>query len=162
MSPSGDIGVCGLVVRPHEHVLLVQGREVELTSREFEIVMRLAEHPGWVLSAEQLCDEAEDADYSPESVSVHVSRLRHKLAAAGADGAVETVRGFGYRLRHLDADGAEVGAMLENARRTLRDCAWQLHEAALEVEHAGSEDQLAAAADALEGARHAIYRLLAD
>jgi DNA-binding winged helix-turn-helix (wHTH) protein len=158
------MSVCGLVVRPREHVLLVQGHEVGLTSREFEIITRLAEHPGWVFSASQLCDESEEADYSPESVSVHVSRLRHKLSVAGAEDVVETVRGSGYRLRRSDTGiESESGVqVLDSSRRRLRDASWQLHEAALEAEHAGSEEQLEAVADALEEARHSIYRILAE
>jgi DNA-binding winged helix-turn-helix (wHTH) protein len=162
MSLSGDVSVCGMVVRPHEHVLLVNGREIDLTSREFEIISRLAEHPGWVLSAEQLCDESEEADYSPESVSVHVSRLRHKLSTAGAEDVVETVRGSGYRLRRSDAGDGAVVPDLSGARRRLRDASWQLHEAALEAEHAGSEAQLESVADAIEMTRQTIYRILAD
>lgn len=162
MSPTGDISVSGLVVRPHEHVLLVQGREIDLTSREFDIIMRLAEHPGWVFSADQLCDEAEESDYSPESVSVHVSRLRHKLSVAGAEDVVETVRGFGYRLRRADSDETDSVPPLDAARRGLRDAAWQLHEAVLEIEHTGAEAQLEAATEALDEARHSMYRILAE
>lgn len=164
MSPSGDISVCGLVVRPREHVLLVQGHEIELTCREFEIITRLAEHPGWVFSATQLCDESDEADYSPESVSVHVSRLRHKLSVAGAEDVVETVRGSGYRLRRTVAEieGGDGIHALDSSRRRLRDASWQLHEAALEAEHAGSDEQLEAVAETLDEARHSIYRILAE
>jgi DNA-binding winged helix-turn-helix (wHTH) protein len=162
MPLQGDVCVCGMVVRPHEHVLLVQGREIDLTSREFEIVSRLAEHPGWVLSAEQLCDESDEADYSPESVSVHVSRLRHKLSVAGAEDVVETVRGSGYRLRRSDPQGDEVVPDLTAARRALRDSSWQLHEAVLEAEHAGGEGQLESVTEALDQVRHTIYGILAD
>ena len=160
MPTEDDICVCGVIVRPREHVLLVEGREIELTSREFEILERLAEHPGWVFSASQLSDEADDLDYSPESVSVHVSRLRHKLARAGAEDIVETVRGAGYRLRHSDPGDASLPVLTE-AKRKLRDAAWGLHEAALEAEHAGDQEQLEAAVTALDEARHALYRILA-
>jgi len=152
--------VCGLELRPHECELLVRGAPVELTSREFQILAALAEHPGWVFSAEQLADDAADHDYSPESVSVHVSRLRHKLSAAGAPDALETVRGFGYRLRAGDADGVAdetVGAV----DRSMRDALWRLSEAVHEVEYAGGSDQQLAAIDALERARREIYAILA-
>lgn len=88
-----------LLVRPHEHVVAVQGHEINLTPREYEIARTLVEHPGWVFSAEQLAADDAVSDYSPESVSVLVSRLRRKLNDAGALDAIETVRGFGYRLR---------------------------------------------------------------
>jgi DNA-binding winged helix-turn-helix (wHTH) protein len=162
MSPSSDICVGTLVVRPREHVLLVEGREIELTSREFDIIYRLAEHPGWVLSPNQLCDENDEADYSPESISVHVSRLRHKLSLAGAEDVVETVRGSGYRLRRTAPEGEDFAHALDGSKRRLRDASWQLHEAALEAEHAGSDAQLESVADELENARHAIYRILAE
>jgi DNA-binding winged helix-turn-helix (wHTH) protein len=151
-----------LVVRPREHVILVRGREIDLTSREFEIISRLAEHPGWVLSAEQLCDESDDADYSPESVSVHVSRLRHKLSVAGAEDVVETVRGSGYRLRRSEPEENVAVPDLTGARRRLRDASWQLHEAALEAEHAGGEEQLDSVTNALDEVRHTIYRILGE
>lgn len=93
------LSVAGIDVYPRERRVLVGEHEVELTAREFDIMMRLASHPGWVFSAERLADSAEAAaEFSRESVSVHVSHLRHKLAAAGAGDVVRTVRGIGYRL----------------------------------------------------------------
>ncbi len=162
MSDRDDISVSGLTVRPREHDLVVQGHRVDLTAREFEIISRLAEHPGWVLSADQLSEERDEADYSPESVSVHVSRLRHKLSVAGAPDIVETVRGSGYRLRRGDDELDGPSDSLDAARREMRDAAWQLHEAAHEAEHEASEQQLAEVTDALTDVRHAIYRILGE
>ncbi len=141
--------------------MLVHGSQVELTYREFEILNRLAEHPGWVFSADQLSSVSEQGDYSPESVSVHVSRLRHKLAVAGAPDVVETVRGFGYRLRSALADADDPFPHNDGAGRSLRDALWQLSEAVLEVDHAGRGEQVSAAVDALEHARRTIYAILA-
>ena len=160
MASSDDITACGLVVRPRERVVIAHGTELDLTPREFDILSSLAEHPGWVVSAEQLCSAGEDDDYSAESVSVLVSRLRHKLARVGASDAVETVRGFGYRLRVSSADDAS-GVRGDAARHELHDAAWRLQEAVLEADHSGSEEQRQAAADALEAARRAIYAALA-
>ena len=136
------------------------GVPVELTSREFEILARLAEHPGWVFSADQLAEDSDAREYSSESVSVHMSRLRHKLSATGAPDAVETVRGFGYRLRAGDADDAGVEPA-SGVDRSLRDALWQLSEAVHEVEHAGGPTQRLAASDSLERARREIYAILA-
>ena len=160
MSPVGDIVACGLELRPHEREVLVAGVPVELTSREFEILARLAEHPGWVFSADQLAEDSDAREYSAESVSVHMSRLRHKLSATGAPDAVETVRGFGYRLRAGDADetAAEVAGGVD---RSLRDALWQLSEAVHEVEHAGGPAQRLSATDSLERSRREIYAILA-
>ncbi len=110
-----------------------------------------------MFSAAQLAGESEESDYSPSSVSVLVSRLRRKLTGAGAPKVIETVRGFGYRLRASACEpvaaDAEVVAASDNP---LRDASWQLQEAVLEVEQSGTEAERSAAVDALEAARQAI------
>ncbi|PKQ36874.1 MAG: hypothetical protein CVT59_10315 [Actinobacteria bacterium HGW-Actinobacteria-1] len=155
MSSTDDIDGYRLRVRVHEHVVTVHGREVNLTPREYEIVSALYERPGWVLSAEQLAGDADDSDYSPESVSVLVSRLRHKLAEAGAPDAIETVRGFGYRLRAGAREGDVTSESAEEGN-ALRDASWELQEAVLAVEHAGTDEERLHAVEALETARRAI------
>lgn len=161
MASGLEICVGEIEIRPHEHVVRAHGQEVPLTSREFDIIMMLAEHPGWVFSANQLAGESEEGDYSPESVSVLVSRLRQKLATAGATDIVETVRGIGYRL-HSSAAPCDEPAAEATVRRELRDASWQLHEAVIEVEHSGTSQQQLEATDALVRARHAIYASLAE
>jgi DNA-binding winged helix-turn-helix (wHTH) protein len=149
----------------------IGGRPVDLTRREFDILMQMSTHPGWVFSADQLADGDESApDFSPYSVSVHVSRLRRKLALAGAPDVVVTVRGVGYRLR-TDADPScpevsrseqapEAGGSAA-PQHPLADSIWELEEAVIALEHAGSRDQLAAARAELEETRRAIEGLLA-
>ncbi|MCO8129027.1 response regulator transcription factor [Acidimicrobiia bacterium EGI L10123] len=75
----------------------VDGRSVELSSREFALAEALFRHPGQVLSREQLLSMVWGYDFEPESnvVDVYIGYLRRKL---GAD-RIETVRGMGYRLR---------------------------------------------------------------
>jgi len=155
-----DISLGDLEIRPHERTLMVSGEPVPVTPGEFDIVLALAEHPGWVYSAEQLASDPADG-HSPESVSVLVSRLRHALSEAGLPDAIETVRGFGYRL-HTPAHCAEQ-AETTGARDglELRDAAWRLQEAVIEAEHSGTPEQRAAAVEALEAARHAVYAALA-
>ena len=74
----------------------VDGRSVELTSREFALVETFLRHPGQVLSREQLLSHVWGYDFDPGSnvVDVYVRYLRRKLG----DDAVETVRGMGYRM----------------------------------------------------------------
>lgn len=147
-------------VRLHERTATAHGREIPLTSGEFDIVLALAEHPGWVFSAEQLASDPGQHDHSPESVSVLVSRLRQKLAAAGVTSAIETVRGCGYRLavRPTEQPGVDHD---DSASRELRDAAWKLGEVVVEVEHTATSEQQLAARDALEQARHHIFGILA-
>ena len=79
-----------------------QGTPIDLTPREFELLACLMRHAGKVLSRELLLREAWDWEYLVETktVDTHIKRLRDKLEAAGVDPAVvETVRGYGYRLR---------------------------------------------------------------
>ena len=75
---------------------LLDGSEVELTRREFDLLATLLEHPSQVLTRVQLLERAWETGYlSEKTVDVHVSSLRRKL-----DGAVDVVavRGVGYRL----------------------------------------------------------------
>jgi len=92
-----------------------------LHPREFELLWRLAQHPGERVSRTRLLREVWRLDFEPgtNSVEVHVSRLRAKLAAAGIEGLVETDPRGGYRLaRRCDAAPARAGECVD-----LRLCA---------------------------------------
>ena len=73
----------------------VDGREVDLSAREFTLLEIFMRNPGQVLSREQLLDHVWGFDFDPGSnvVDVYVGYLRRKLGSA----AVTTVRGMGYR-----------------------------------------------------------------
>lgn len=146
----------GLVVLEHEHAVTLHGIDLDLTAREFEIVSKLAEHPGWVFSADQLAAPDQIHDYSPESVSVLVSRLRRKLTQAGAPGAIETVRGLGYRLSGSVYEPGERAAHDETTEMSLLEATWGLQEAVLEAERYGDDACRRCAIDVLENARRAI------
>jgi DNA-binding response OmpR family regulator len=94
--------VCGPVSIEHDAFrALVDGVDVRLTAREFGLLVALADHPGWVYSRNHLLFEVWGIDgerIETRLVDQHVANLRRKLAAAGADGFVETVRGIGYRI----------------------------------------------------------------
>ncbi len=81
------------------HVVRVGGRPVELTPTEFKLLLTLAERRGRVQGRAHLLQSVWDAapDIQTRTVDMHVQRLRAKLGVAGD--LVETVRGFGYRLR---------------------------------------------------------------
>jgi DNA-binding response OmpR family regulator len=74
----------------------VEGREVDLSAREFALAEEFLRHPEQVLSREQLLSRVWGMDFDPGSnvVDVYVRYLRKKI---GAD-RLETVRGMGYRL----------------------------------------------------------------
>ena len=74
----------------------LDGRRVELSSREFALAEEFVRNAGQVLSREQLLSRVWGYDFDPGSnvADVYVGYLRQKL---GAD-RIETVRGAGYRL----------------------------------------------------------------
>ena len=90
---------CGvLTVDQTRHTVTVNGREVVLTQKEFEVLCLLLKHRGQVLSRERLIEDVWGYAFTGESrtVDVHVRTLRQKLGEAGA--YIETVRGYGYKI----------------------------------------------------------------
>ena len=81
------------------HRVTVNEIEVELTATEFKLLLTLAERRGRVQARAHLLETVWDAapDIQTRTVDMHVQRLRTKLHPAGD--LVETVRGFGYRLK---------------------------------------------------------------
>ncbi len=87
----------GLTVNLREHTVAVDGKRVELTLKEFELLKALMASPGTVFTRGQLLDAVWGAAYEGETrtVDVHVGTLRSKLGACGE--MLATVRGVGYR-----------------------------------------------------------------
>jgi DNA-binding response OmpR family regulator len=74
----------------------VDGREVELTRREFDLLGTLLRYPGRIHTREQLLELVWENDhFTLKTVDVHIAGLRRKLGPAIA---ITTVRGVGYRL----------------------------------------------------------------
>jgi DNA-binding response OmpR family regulator len=88
----------GLVVDRRTRRVTLDGREVGLTPKEFDLLALLAEDPGAVCNRQRILDEVWDPHwYGPtKTLDVHVASLRRKL---GDPGWIETVRGVGYRMR---------------------------------------------------------------
>lgn len=83
----------------------LDGREVELTSREFNLMEYLMRAPGRVYTRTQILEHVWGYDFDPQTnmVDVCIQRLRKKLALP-EHVAIEAVRGVGYRLRKPDSD----------------------------------------------------------
>jgi len=79
--------------------VVVDERPVELTPTEFKLLLTLAERRGRVQGRGHLLETVWEAapDIQTRTVDMHIQRLRTKLGVAGD--MIETVRGFGYRLR---------------------------------------------------------------
>jgi DNA-binding response OmpR family regulator len=78
-------------------VVKVDGGDVALTQKEFDLLASLARRPGAAVSRQQLLDEVWGDAYLAvsRSLDVHLGSLRAKL---GVPGLIHTIRGFGYRL----------------------------------------------------------------
>ena len=86
-----------IVLRRDSMDVTVAGVQIELTSKEFDLLACFLEHPGIVLSREKLLDLVWGMTYpgGTRTVDVHVAQLRRKL---GDPETIRTVRGAGYKL----------------------------------------------------------------
>lgn len=99
----GDVRQIGpLRIDTTAHRVSVDGREIDLTPTEFRLLILLAERKGRVQPRNLLLENVWEAapDIQTRTVDMHVQRLRAKLGPAGD--LIETVRGFGYRIRNIN------------------------------------------------------------
>ena len=87
-----------LTVSRQKHQVKVDGEEIILTLKEFEMLLLLISNPEIVFTRAQLLDKIWGYQFDGESrtVDVHIRTLRQKLGKAGQ--FVETVRGMGYKI----------------------------------------------------------------
>ncbi|HSI26974.1 MAG TPA: response regulator transcription factor [Aeromicrobium sp.] len=108
------ISASGLVVDDATYTAKLEGRSLDLTFKEFELLKFLAQHPGRVFTRQQLLQEVWGYDYfgGTRTVDVHVRRLRAKLGTDN-ETLIGTVRNVGYRFVATKAE--------PEARRDRRD-----------------------------------------
>lgn len=96
---SEEYHIDGLELSPSRHLVRVNGQEIALTFKEFELLCLLVENRGIVLSRDKILDKVWQDTMGQESrtVDVHIRTLRHKLGTIG--GRIETVRGVGYKFK---------------------------------------------------------------
>ncbi|MCU0621243.1 MAG: response regulator [Gemmatimonadales bacterium] len=87
------------------HRVSIDGRELQLTSTEYKLLLTLLERRGRVQTRPQLLETVWEAqpDIQTRTVDMHIQRLRTKLGDHGS--MIETVRGFGYRFRAAEKAG---------------------------------------------------------
>ena len=92
------IKIDNLEVNLEEHKVIVDGEEVVLTLKEFELLKKFLLHSGIVFSRDKLLNDIWGYEFTGETrtVDVHIRTLRQKLGSAGD--LVETIRGVGYRM----------------------------------------------------------------
>ena len=98
-TPTDVLAIGPIHIDRSEHRVLVEGSTIDLTPTEYKLLLTLAERRGRVQARGHLLETVWEAapDIQTRTVDMHVQRLRAKLGSAG--NLIETVRGFGYRLR---------------------------------------------------------------
>ncbi|MBN1465133.1 response regulator transcription factor [candidate division KSB1 bacterium] len=96
---SESLAFGALIIDPASYQVVVDGKEVTLTKKEFEILHFLARRPGRVITRSILLDELWDDNVVviDRTVDVHIRKIREKLGVYMD--LIETVKGIGYRFR---------------------------------------------------------------
>ncbi len=92
------VTLTNLAIYPERRVVTVDGHDVDLRMKEFDLLYTLAQNVGMVFTREKLLDVVWGYDFAGETrtVDVHIAHLRHKLK--GMHPVIDTVWGVGYRL----------------------------------------------------------------
>jgi DNA-binding response OmpR family regulator len=95
---SSDVLIRGsLEIYLAQRLVQVQGHAIDLTPKEYDLLILLASHPGWVFKREIIVQQVWGDDYEgfDRTIDNHITRLRKKLGEAGDK--IDTVWGVGYR-----------------------------------------------------------------
>lgn len=106
------IHASGVVIDEASYSAKVQGRPLDLTFKEFELLKFFATHPSRVFTREQLLSEVWGYDYfgGTRTVDVHVRRLRAKLGEL--EPLIGTVRNVGYRFNVFEDDADRMSSIV--------------------------------------------------
>jgi len=100
-----------LTIDPYCRIAVVDGAEVELTAKEFDLLALLAGSPGKVYTRAELLEQVWDAKpewQSLDTVTEHIYRLRQKLDPDGSRNWIQTLRGAGYRFERRATSAGDV------------------------------------------------------
>lgn len=88
----------GIVVDKSAHIVTIDGQEVELSFKEFELLVYFMENQGIALSREKILNSVWNYDYfgDARTIDTHVKKLRSKLGSKGE--MIKTIWGLGYKL----------------------------------------------------------------
>jgi DNA-binding response OmpR family regulator len=115
-APTGEIEVGTLQVDVAARRVYLDGREVPLRAKEFDLLVRLAQTPGAAVSRDSLMTDVWDANwYGPtKTLDVHIAALRRKLTEAAPSPKraprISTLRGHGYRLERPEEGTCATGS----------------------------------------------------
>ena len=105
-APAGRIEINGIVLDPANREVYSDGKSIELTTFEFDILEMLMRSAGRVLSRDALMENFYNRKATPfdRSIDMHISHLRKKLERG--DSIIKTIRGVGYQLARTPEDAA--------------------------------------------------------
>ncbi len=101
-----SLSIGNLKIDPDKRKLSLRGKEVELTAKEFDLLLHFAKHPGKVYTRAQLLDQVWGYGYDgyEHTVNSHINRLRNKIEDHPAQPRyILTVWGVGYKF--VDSEG---------------------------------------------------------
>jgi two-component system, OmpR family, response regulator CpxR len=101
----GRVEVNGVALDPGTREVTCEGKQVEVTTLEFDILEQLMRNAGHVVSRDGLMENLYNRKATPfdRSIDMHVSHLRRKLE--GARPVIKTIRGIGYQFCQTPEDG---------------------------------------------------------
>lgn len=102
ISREGTLHLRGMEINPDARTITVEGKPVELTSKEYDILLFMARNPNKVFSKDQLFDRiwGLEAFGDTTTVTVHIGKIREKIETDPKNPQyIETVWGAGYRFR---------------------------------------------------------------
>lgn len=97
-APGEKLEAGGIAVDKSAHIVLVEGKEVDLSFKEFELLVYFMENQGIALSREKILNSVWNYDYfgDARTIDTHVKKLRNKLGKKGE--MIKTIWGLGYKL----------------------------------------------------------------
>jgi two-component system response regulator CpxR len=103
-APSHRIEVNGIVLDTGTREVMANGKRVDLTTFEFDILEQLMRSAGHVLSRDALMENFYNRKATPfdRSIDMHISHLRKKIE--NGDALIKTIRGVGYQFCHTPED----------------------------------------------------------
>ena len=87
----------GIVIDPEGRTVKVDGKQIEMSLREYELLKYLVDNEGIALSRDKILNNVWNYDYYGDSRTIdsHIKKIRHKFGKKGK--YIETMRGVGYK-----------------------------------------------------------------
>ena len=107
-APAKPLEIAGVELDPGARIARIDGRELELSRKEFDLLAALMRQAGQVVKREDLMSEVWDTNWfgSTKTLDVHVGWLRRKLGDDPSQPIyIETVRGVGFRFAAPEVEG---------------------------------------------------------